>query len=194
MWNKPSSDVAANKAQDSWAAHGPVIWEQALEALVQPKAAFPLDRAQAKVVLSYMHPFPIAQGVEFIQEGDAAKSHYLVLVVDGEVTVETITVSRTDPMTVTVVGHGSIHGELGMLDGSPRSASCTASTPVLCGMLTRNGYARLLKEHPEICARFTIMLAMRIGDRLRDNTLKLKRFAMLTTAMYNELQRVMPDE
>ena len=62
-----------------------------------------------------------------------------------------------------------------MLDGSPRSASCTASTPVLCGLLTRDGFSRLLHEHPDICARFMVMLAMRIGDRLRDNTLKALR-------------------
>lgn len=184
---------AASEIPAPWRHHGDVIWEQALAALVQPQLAFPLDRAQAAIVLSYMHPFAIAQGVEFIQEGDAGKSHYLALVVDGEVTVETITVSRTDPMTVTVVGSGSIHGELGMLDGSPRSASCTASTPVLCGLLTRDGFSRLLHEHPDICARFMVMLAMRIGDRLRDNTLKLKRFAVMTRAMNEEIKRSASD-
>ena len=195
MSNPSSPDAPAppTKVPDAWRAHGPVVWEQALAALAQPQAPFPLSRNQAKVVLSYMHPFPIAQGVEFIQEGDAGKSHYLALVVDGEVTVETITVSRTDPMTVTVLGPGSIHGELGMLDGSPRSASCTASTPVLCGIMTREGFSRLLQDHPDISARFTIMLAMRMGERLRDNTLKLKRFAVMTRAMYDELQRSVPE-
>lgn len=185
---------ARSEIPTAWRNRGDVIWEQALAALVQPQLAFPLDRAQAAVVLSYMHPFPIAQGVEFIQEGDTSKSHYLALVVDGEVTVETITVSRTDPMTVTVLGPGSIHGELGMLDGSPRSASCTASTPVLCAILTRDGFSRLLHGHPDICARFTVMLAMRIGDRLRDNTMKLKRFAVMTRAMYEEIKQSAPDQ
>lgn len=191
---QPRGDSASKGIPATWLAQGEAVWEKALDALVQTKLAFPLSRAQAAVVLSYMHPFSIEEGVEFIQEGDAGMSHFLALVVEGEVTVETITVSRTNPMTVTVLGPGSIHGELGMLDGSPRSASCTSSTRVLCGILSREGFSRLLNDHPDVCARFTVMLAMRIGERLRDNTLKLKRFVMMTRALCEEIDRMSPEQ
>lgn len=177
----------------AWAAHGDVVWSQALDALVQPQHAFSLDAAQAAVVLSYMHPFAIEEGVQFIQEGDAANCDFMALVIDGDVTVETITVSRTQAMTVTVLGPGSIHGELGLFDGAPRSASCTACTPLLCAILTREGLGRMLQGHPGICARFTMMLATRIGQRLRDNTDKLKRYAMMTRAMHEEIERLSPE-
>ena len=68
-----------------------------------------------------MHPFSIEESVEFIREGDASNSDFMALVIDGDVTVETITVSRTSAMTVTVLGPGSIHGELGLFDGSHRA-------------------------------------------------------------------------
>jgi len=178
----------------AWAAHGVVHWNTALELLSgSTGTAFGLTRAQAAVVLRYMHPFAIAEGVEFIQEGDVGHCDFMALVIDGDVTVETISVSRTAPMTVTVLGPGSIHGELSLLDGAPRSASCTACTPVLCAILTREGLGRLLQDHPAVCARFTMMLATRIGERLRDNTDKLKRYAMMARAMHEEIERLLPE-
>lgn len=177
----------------AWAELGSDVWRTAVGLLCSAKSQFGLSPVQAEVVLSYMHPFSIEESVEFIREGDASNSDFMALVIDGDVTVETITVSRTSAMTVTVLGPGSIHGELGLFDGSPRSASCTACTPVVCGILTRQGLARLLQDHPEVAARFTIMLAMGIGERLRDNTDKLKRYAMMARAMHDEIERLLPE-
>lgn len=204
MWKKtrnqkgiaPEKNAVAPKSVDvpaSWRDQGELIWSQGVDTLVQAKSEFPLNHAQAAVVLSYMHPFAIDEGVEFIREGDGSNCDFMALIIDGDVTVETITVSSTAPMTVTVLGPGSIHGELGLFDGSPRSASCTACTPVLSAILTREGMARLLRDHPEVCARFTMMLAMRIGQRLRDNTEKLKRYAMMARAMHEEIERLLPE-
>ena len=177
----------------AWEAHGSDVWNTAAELLCKGRSQFGLTRAQAQWVLSYMHPFAIEEGVAFIREGDASNSDFMALVIEGDVTVEAITVSRTAAMTVTVLGPGSIHGELGLFDGAPRSATCTACTPVLCGILTRQGLARLLREHPQVAARFIIMLAMGIGERLRDNTDKLRRYAMMARAMHEEIERLSPD-
>jgi CRP/FNR family cyclic AMP-dependent transcriptional regulator len=45
----------------------------------------------------------------------------MLLVLDGEVMIESIVVSRTEPITVTVLGPGNLIGEMGLLDGEPRS-------------------------------------------------------------------------
>jgi len=37
------------------------------------------------------------------------------------------------------------------------------------------------------------MLATRIGERLRDNTDKLKRYAMMARAMHEEIERLLPE-
>lgn len=177
----------------AWADQGEVLWERAVELLVAAQSRFGLDAGAAATVLSYMHPFAIEEGVEFIQEGDVRNCDFMAFIVDGDVTVETITVSRTQAMTVTVLGPGSLHGELALFDGAPRSASCTACTPVLCAILTRQGLGRMLHDHPAICARFTMALAAGIGQRLRDNTDKLKRYAMMARAMHEEIERLSPD-
>jgi CRP-like cAMP-binding protein len=195
--NRGGKQVAAKEVAPSipeiWKSQGEGVWDTAVGLLMESVATFRLEAGQAALVLSYMHPFSIDEGVEFIREGDASNCDFMALIIDGDVTVETITVSKTAPMTVTVLGPGSIHGELGLFDGSPRSASCTACTPVLSAILTREGMTRLLHDHPAVCARFTMMLAMRIGQRLRDNTDKLKRYAMMARAMHEEIERLAPD-
>lgn len=193
MQEQREKSEAAEAVPEAWVAQGRAVWERAVELMVAVESRFGLDAAHAATVLSYMHPFAIDEGVEFIQEGNTANCDFMAFIVDGDVTVETITVSRTQPMTVTVLGPGSIHGELALFDGAPRSASCTACTPVLAAILTRAGLARLLQEHPAICARFTMALAAGVGQRLRDNTDKLKRYAMMARAMHEEIERLSPD-
>lgn len=160
--------------------------------LTAPSALMQLSLDEAKVVVEYMRPQIIAEGTMFIREGEAKDIGFMVLVLDGEVTVENIVVSRVSPITLTVLGPGSMHGELGLIDGQPRSASCTASTKLRCAILTREAMEQLLKDHPKIGAKLMMAIAMRIGDRLRDNTEKLKKYVQLTKTMQQEIDRLMP--
>jgi CRP-like cAMP-binding protein len=164
----------------------------AAEMLCAPSALMSLSVDEARVVVRYMHPQHIAEGTVFIREGED-DTGFMVLVLDGEVTVETIVVSRISPITVTVLGPGSMHGDLGLIDGLPRSASCTASTDLSCAVLGRDGVLQLLKDEPGICAKLMIAIAMRIGERLRDNTDKLKKYVQLTKTMQQEIDHLMPD-
>ena len=163
--------------------------EEAAVLLSSAVTWMPLSVAQARLVISHMRPQYIAQGTVFIHEGDVTHTDRMFFVVRGEVVVESIEYTRDDPMTVTVLGPGSMLGELALLDGSPRSASCTASTPLFCATLDRPGMLALLSEHPEVGARMVMAMALRMADRLRDNTVKLKRFVQLTRMLQDELDQ-----
>jgi CRP-like cAMP-binding protein len=164
----------------------------AAQMLAAPSALLPLSPQEALVVVRFMRPLQIAQGTVFIREGDGRNTGFLVLVLDGEVTVESIVVSRVSPITVTVLGPGSMHGDMGLIDGLPRSASCTASTDLQCAVLSRDSVLQLLEKHPKICAKLMIAISVRIGERLRDNTEKLKKYVQLTKAMQEEIDHLMP--
>lgn len=164
--------------------------KQAAQMLIAPSALMQLTLAEAQVVVGYMHPQFIPEGLVFIREGDADHTDYMVLVLDGDVTVESIVVSRVSPITVKVLGPGSMHGELGLIDGLPRSASCTASSDLRCAILTREGMLQLLQDDPLVGAKLTMAIAMRIGDRMRDNTEKLKKFVQLTKALQQEINHL----
>ena len=106
--------------------------ETAAGLLTAPSAMMQLSLAEARAVARYMRPRFIREGTVFIREGDAEGTGFMLLVLDGDVTVENIVVSRVSPITVTVLGAGSMHGEIGLIDGLPRSASCTASSDLRC--------------------------------------------------------------
>ena len=116
----------------------------------------------------------------------------MVLVLEGEVTVDTIVVSRTQPMVVNVLGKGSLIGEMGLLDGEPRAASCTASSPLTCAILTRRALEELLIDDPQTTAKLMLAVSIRIAQRMRDTSDKLKRYAQLTQTMQHEINRLLP--
>jgi CRP/FNR family transcriptional regulator, cyclic AMP receptor protein len=166
--------------------------ERAAEMLTAPSALLQLNQDEARTIVAYMQPRRIAEGTTFIKEGDTDHTDFMLLVLDGEVTIETIVVSRTAPITVTVLGPGSLIGEMGLLDGAPRSASCTAMSNLRCAMLTRDALNELLDDEPRTAAKLMMAISLRIAQRMRENQDKLKLYAQLTQAMNEEIHALMP--
>jgi CRP/FNR family transcriptional regulator, cyclic AMP receptor protein len=166
--------------------------ERAAEMLTANSALMQLSHQEARAVVAYMRPRKIPEGTTFIREGDTQDTGFMLLVLDGEVTVETIVVSRTAPITVTVLGPGSLIGEMGLLDGSPRSASCIAMSNLRCAMLTREGLNQLLYDDPRTAAKLMMAISLRIANRMRESQEKLKLYAQLTQAMNEEINDLMP--
>jgi CRP/FNR family transcriptional regulator, cyclic AMP receptor protein len=166
--------------------------ELAAELLAAPDAMMRLSLDEARMVVSFMEPRKFSEGTVFIQEGDKNNTDYMVLVLEGEVTVESIVVSRTTPVTTAVLGAGSLLGEMGIVDGEPRSATCTATSQVHAAILTRGALEKLITEHPAIGAKFMMSISLRIAERLRDTAEKLKLYTQLTQAMQQEIDRLMP--
>jgi CRP/FNR family transcriptional regulator, cyclic AMP receptor protein len=166
--------------------------DRAAEMLSAPSALMQLSHAEARTIVAYMRPHKIPEGQTFIREGDTDDTDFMLLLLDGEVTVETIVVSRTAPITVTVLGPGSLIGEMGLLDGAPRSASCTAMSDVRCAVLTRDAMTQLLNDDPRTAAKLMMAISLRIAQRMRENQDKLKLYAQLTQAMNEEINDLMP--
>ena len=116
----------------------------------------------------------------------------MVLLLEGEVTVENIIVSRRTPVTVTVLGPGSLIGEMGLVDGQARLASCTASTDVNCAILSRAALGKLSEDSPHTAAKLMFAVSLRVAERLRETTEKLKLYSQLTQAMQQEIDHLMP--
>lgn len=164
----------------------------AAELLRAPNALMQLDEAESRTVVSYMLPMRIPAGNTFIKQGDRESTDYMMLVLEGEITVETIVVSRTEPVVLNVLGQGALIGELGLLDGEPRSASCTASMAVSCAIFTRRALEDLMRDDPRTAAKLMMAISARLAQRIRETSEKLNRFAMLTKAMQQEIDRLMP--
>ena len=175
------------------AVEGSSTAELAASLLIAPTALMQLTPEEALTVVSYMVPQKIAAGTTFIAEGDKSETDYMLLVLEGEVTVESIMVSRRAPVTVSVLGPGSLVGEMGLVDGRARQASCTASTDVRCAVLSRVALEALSTDQPRTAVKLMFAVSLRIAERLRDATEKLKKYSQLTQAMQQEIDHLLPD-
>ena len=119
------------------AIEGSSTADLAAKLLIAPTALMQLTYEEAFTVVSYMTPRKIAEGTTFIKEGDDSDTGFMLLLLEGEVVVENIVVSRHTPVTVTVLGPGSLIGEMGLVDGRARLASCTTSIDTRCAVLVR---------------------------------------------------------
>jgi CRP-like cAMP-binding protein len=174
------------------AIEGSSTAELAARLLIAPTALMQLTQEEAFTIVSYMTPRKIAVGTTFINEGDDSDTGYMVLLLEGEVTVENIVVSRTTPVTVNVLGPGSLIGEMGLVDGQARLASCTATTDIRCAILSRAALEKLGEDDPHTASKLMSAIALRISERLRDTSEKLKMYTQLVQAMQQEIDHLMP--
>ena len=165
--------------------------EVAARLLVTASALDELTLADAYKVVAYMRPKRIAPGTVFIQEGEIKQNDYMLLVLEGDIAVESELSGLHDAMVVSIMGPGNLIGEMGVLDGSPRSATCTATTEIYAAVLSRTALMRLLKDEPQVGARLLLAISKRMADRLRETTRKLRTFAQMNKVLQQELQAVM---
>ena len=155
--------------------------------LITEGALVELSAADAREVVSYMRPERINAGEVVIREGESTRNDFMALVLDGEVTVENSVAAAHDSMVVSILGPGSLIGEMGIIDGGPRSATCTASTDLALAVLTREALTRLMDTHPSVAARLLLAMSKRIADHLRETNRKLMTFAQVSKALQQEL-------
>ena len=155
--------------------------------LITEGALVELSAADAREVVSYMRPERIKAGEVVIREGESTRNDFMALVLDGEVTVENSVAAAHDSMVVSVLGPGGLIGDMGIIDGGPRSATCTASTDLALAVLTREALTRLMDTHPSVAARLLLAMSKRIADHLRETNRKLMTFAQVSKALQQEL-------
>ena len=102
-------------------------------------------------------------GEVILKEGDPSDS--MLVVLQGRASV----MMRIGERDVRLSGmrRGSVVGELGFLDGAPRSASVVAQEPVLAYELTREAFDALRKQAPDTAFRIAQNLTLDIAARLR---------------------------
>ncbi len=183
------SNVLARRARERL-IHGSAMADLAAQLLIAPTALMQLSAEEAHVVVGYMAPSRIPADTTFIKAGDTADTAYMLLLLEGEVTVENVAVSHDMPETVTVLGPGSLIGELSLIDGLARTASCTATTDVRCASLTRQALEQLSSDDPRTAAKLMFAVALRVAERLRDTSDKLRLHGQLVKALQLEVDHL----
>lgn len=161
--------------------------ERAARLLITPGALVQLSLADAREVVAYMLPRRIPAGTIIFQAGDATDGDDMLLVIDGDVTVENQASPTSEGLVVTVLGPGSLIGEMSLIDGSPRSATCVAASDVAAGQMTKDALARLMNEQPGLAARLLLAISKRLSDHLRGANRKILALTQVGRALQQEL-------
>lgn len=116
-------------------------------------------------------------GQLLIAEDEA--SDWMMLLLHGTVDVGKRRVAASDTeeagevTRLAVLKEGATLGEMSMLDGEPRYASCWALCDVEAAVLSRSAVGRLITAHPGVGAKLLVKLTQLLAQRLRNTSSQL---------------------
>jgi CRP/FNR family cyclic AMP-dependent transcriptional regulator len=77
------------------------------------------------------------------------------------------------PKLIASVNAGKTLGEMSMIDGEPRFATCVAAETCVIAVLSRENLARIILEQPILGAKILMELVLMLSQRLRQTSIKL---------------------
>jgi CRP/FNR family cyclic AMP-dependent transcriptional regulator len=148
-----------------------LAYAERIHALVA-RSALLQDRTLDEVrrLTPYMRVYSSSGVIQIIAEGDPGD--YMVLVISG--TVEVMKKDRWGSnKRIAIVTAGETLGEMSMLDGEPRFASCFTREPSVFAVLSRDSFISLINEEPALGASILLKLNQMLSQRLRQTGSKL---------------------
>lgn len=124
----------------------------------------PLLPADFQVAAGYFSISSIDKGEELFHEGDAGT--FMCIIHVGSVSVQKLSPDGQQ-VEIAVLRRGRALGEMAVLDGERRSASCIAASPCQLLNLGKDSLDKMLEEAPKVAAKIIRALAISLSKRLR---------------------------
>ena len=142
-----------------------------LHALI-PKCALleNFSPAEVRLLAHFMDVYRAEPGVELIREGEGGD--FMLMIIEGKVEVQKRDRWNT-PQVIAIVDAGKVLGEMSMIDGEARFATCVAAEPVLVAMLDRESLARIIVEQPMLGSKVLMEVVLMLSQRLRATSQRL---------------------
>ncbi|HSJ79845.1 MAG TPA: cyclic nucleotide-binding domain-containing protein [Thiobacillus sp.] len=128
------------------------------------------SHSEVRLLTHFMEMFRAEAGAEIIREGEGGD--FMVLVVEGAVEVRKRDRWNT-PQVIARVEAGKTLGEMSMIDGEPRFATCVAADTVVFALIGRESLARVIVEQPMLGAKLLMELVLMLSQRLRSTSERL---------------------
>ena len=187
---QPSDPLAPQRLRPSAGAGAEAVMQRAADLLSSRNAVLNLSADEALRVVTHMQLVNFPRGTTLLRQGDDSKLDHLLLLLEGEVSVDTSAGALSGPLAISVLGPGSIIGEMALLDDAPRSANCVTLSPVQAAMLSRKALEGLIDQHPRVAAKLLLGLGARTAERLRALGEHLQIYARLVDDLQAENQRL----
>jgi CRP-like cAMP-binding protein len=131
------------------------------------------SREDVQELAAFMQVYRAEPGGMIIREGDV--DDYMLLIIQGKVDIVK-TDKRGVIQAMTSVGPGMTLGEMSMIDGEPRFATCIAVEPTTFAVLSREAMVRIILEEPSLGAKLLIKLVTLLSQRLRQTSSTLLHY------------------
>jgi CRP/FNR family transcriptional regulator, cyclic AMP receptor protein len=164
-------------------------WSRAdvAQLLISSTALTELTLEHALQIVRLLTPHRVAAGTVLIEEG-VTSTGYMALVLHGEAVVVNSAGGTDEPVLLDQLGCGAVFGELGILDGKPRSATVTAVTDMDIAVLDRPGLSRLIETVPSVACSLLAAIVSRVAERLRATNVKVQTLSAMNTSLQQELE------
>jgi CRP-like cAMP-binding protein len=126
--------------------------------------------AEVRLLAHFMDVYQAPAGAEIIREGEGGD--FMLMLIEGK--VEVLKRDRWSvPQLMAVIDPGKTLGEMSMIDGEARFATCVAAEPTLVAVLDRENLARIIVEQPMLGAKILMQLVLMLSQRLRSTSGRL---------------------
>lgn len=122
---------------------------------------------------AYMECFGAPTNTLLLEENK--EGDFLLLVLTGSIDVFKVMPGQGSKLMATV-GPGAILGEMSLVDGQKRNASCITREPTDFAVLCRGSLNVLLGRNPVLGARFLLVLLTEMTRRLREANQRILPF------------------
>jgi CRP/FNR family cyclic AMP-dependent transcriptional regulator len=147
------------------------------ELLVSQTALTELTRETAVQIVDLLRAEHVAAGTVLIEEG-VTSTGFMALVLEGEAIVVNAIAGADENVVLAELGAGAVFGELGILDGKPRSATVTAVTDMDIAVLDRPALAKLIDTLPGVGCSLLSAIIVRVSERLRATNTRVQTLVM----------------
>jgi CRP-like cAMP-binding protein len=151
-------------------------------ALPQLKVFHGFTPAELDAMAKVLKPERLTAGTVLFREGDRATGCYIVL--DGRVRVSLDRGPR--PKQLAMLGRGELIGQMALLDGSRRSATCTAAEASTVLKLDREEFDMLFRSGASFALKFVDSVTRMLVAQLRFAT---RQLAMMNDAPARDDER-----
>lgn len=118
----------------------------------------------------FMKLYRAEPGVAILREGDPGD--YMMLLLKGRVDVLKYDRQKRQKHLGSIAA-GQTLGEMSMVDGEPRSASCVTLEPSVYAVLSRDTLAHIVNDEPRLGAKLLVQLLELLTQRLRESGVTL---------------------
>jgi len=131
------------------------------------------SREDISILAAYMDVYRVRTDQIIIRETDGGD--FMLLLIEGAVNILKKGL-RGEQQHMTAAGPGMTLGEMSMIDGEPRFATCIATEPSLFAVLHRDDMAKIILDQPSLGSKILVKLVSMLAARLRQTSAKLLQF------------------